>query len=100
MPHSASVTDKRAARWETLLLAGLLIVTFIPFLSETLFTTKGEPREAIAWVAQWWRGHGIPEPATISFGCDGHGDDDFQIFFEAHIWRCGTGGSSHFGRSV
>ena len=67
MPHSASVTDKRAARWETLLLAGLLIVTFIPFLSETLFTTKGEPREAIVAVSMLNQGNWI---LPVSFGAD------------------------------
>ncbi len=67
MSHSASVIDKRAVRWETLLLAGLLIVTFIPFLSETLFTTKGEPREAIVAVSMLNQDNWI---LPVSFGAD------------------------------
>lgn len=31
----------------SLVLLGLLILTFIPFIGETLFNTKGEPREAV-----------------------------------------------------
>ena len=38
-------------RHPTLLLALLLVITFIPFLGETLFNTKGEPREAIVAVS-------------------------------------------------
>ena len=67
MSHSASVIDKSTARWETLLLAGLLIATFIPFLSETLFTTKGEPREAIVAVSMLNQGNWI---LPVSFGAD------------------------------
>ncbi len=34
-----------------LILLGLLVVTFVPFLGDTLFNTKGEPREAIVAVS-------------------------------------------------
>lgn len=56
-----------SSRWEFWLLAGLLIVTFIPFLSETLFTTKGEPREAIVAVSMLNQGNWI---LPVSFGAD------------------------------
>ena len=63
----AHLRDSRSIRWETLLLAGLLIVTFIPFLSETLFTTKGEPREAVVAVSMLGQGNWI---LPVSFGTD------------------------------
>lgn len=63
----AHLRDSRSIRWETLLLAGLLIVTFIPFLSETLFTTKGEPREAVVAVSMLNQGNWI---LPVSFGTD------------------------------
>lgn len=53
--------------WETLLIAGLLIAVFIPFLGFNLFTTKGEPREAIVAVSMLQQGNWI---LPVSFGED------------------------------
>ena len=53
--------------WETLLVAGLLILTFIPFLGENLFSTKGEPREAIVAVSMLQQGDWI---LPVSSGAD------------------------------
>ncbi len=43
----------------TWILAALLIITFVPFLGETLFNTKGEPREAIVAVSMLQSGDWI-----------------------------------------
>ena len=43
-------------RRPALVLLVLLTVTFIPFLGETLFNTKGEPREAIVAVSMFQQG--------------------------------------------
>lgn len=50
-----------------LILAILLIITFIPFLGETLFNTKGEPREAIVAVSMLQSGDWI---LPVSNGTD------------------------------
>lgn len=42
------IKDKRNSFW---LLTAILVITFIPFLGEQLFATKGEPREAIVAVS-------------------------------------------------
>lgn len=67
MTTTTPVRDNRIPRWEAVLMAGLLIVTFIPFLSETLFTTKGEPREAVVAVSMLNQGNWI---LPVSFGAD------------------------------
>lgn len=59
-------TDHKTG-WETLLMAGLLILTFIPFLGENLFSTKGEPREAIVAVSMLQQGDWI---LPVSSGVD------------------------------
>lgn len=53
--------------WETLFIAGLLILMFIPFLGVNLFTTKGEPREAIVAVSMLQQDNWI---LPVSFGAD------------------------------
>lgn len=50
-----------------LLLALLLIITFIPFLGETLFYSKGEPREAVVALSMLQSGNWI---LPVSNGCD------------------------------
>ncbi|MCM1428463.1 MAG: glycosyltransferase family 39 protein, partial [Clostridium sp.] len=49
------------------LLLTLLIVTFIPFLGETWFNTKGEPREAVVALSMINSGNWI---LPVSNGCD------------------------------
>lgn len=51
--------------WLILLL--ILLVTFIPFLGETLFNTKGEPREAIVALSMLQSGDWI---LPVSYGTD------------------------------
>lgn len=53
--------------WETLFVTGLLILVFVPWLGENLFTTKGEPREAIVAVSMLQQGNWI---LPVSFGND------------------------------
>lgn len=53
--------------WETLLVAGLLVMTFIPFLGENLFSTKGEPREAVIAVSMLKSGNWI---LPVTFGAE------------------------------
>lgn len=53
--------------WETVFLAALLLVTFAPFLGENLFTTKGEPREAVVAMSMLQQGNWI---LPVSFGAD------------------------------
>ena len=53
--------------WETLLVAGLLILTFIPFLGENLYSTKGEPREAVIAVAMLQSGDWV---LPVTFGAE------------------------------
>jgi len=63
-------TDNRHAKkigWETLLVAGLLILTFFPFLGENLFSTKGEPREAVVAVSMLNSGNWI---LPVTFGSE------------------------------
>ena len=43
-------------RRPALVLLLVLIVTFIPFLGEALYNTKGEPREAIVAVSMFQQG--------------------------------------------
>lgn len=62
---------RRHTRWEgravTLTLFLLVAVTFIPFLGEALFNTKGEPREAVVAVSMLNQGNWI---LPVSFGAD------------------------------
>lgn len=51
----------------TLVLLGLLLVTFVAFLGLTLFNTKGEPREAIVAVSMLNQGNWI---LPVSCGAD------------------------------
>lgn len=53
--------------WETLLVAVLLILTFVPFLGENLYSTKGEPREAVIAVAMLNSGDWI---LPVTFGAE------------------------------
>lgn len=53
--------------WETLLVAVLLVITFIPFLGENLFSTKGEPREAVIAVSMLKSGNWI---LPVTFGAE------------------------------
>jgi len=53
--------------WETLLVVSLLIVTFIPFLGENLYSTKGEPREAVIAVSMLNSGNWI---LPVTFGAE------------------------------
>lgn len=53
--------------WETLLVAVLLILTFVPFLGENLYTTKGEPREAVIAVSMLNQGNWI---LPLTFGAE------------------------------
>lgn len=53
--------------WETLLVAILLILTFIPFLGENLYSTKGEPREAVIAVAMLNSGDWV---LPVTFGAE------------------------------
>lgn len=53
--------------WETLLVAVLLILTFVPFLGENLYTTKGEPREAVIAVSMLDQGNRI---LPLTFGAE------------------------------
>lgn len=55
----------RRRNWLILLL--ILVVTFIPFLGETLFNTKGEPREAIVAMSMLQSGDWI---LPVSYGSD------------------------------
>lgn len=55
----------RRRNWLILLL--ILIVTFIPFLGETVFNTKGEPREAIVAVSMLQSGDWV---LPVSYGSD------------------------------
>lgn len=48
-------------------LAVLLVITFIPFLGETLFYSKGEPREAVVALSMLQSGNWI---LPVSNGCD------------------------------
>jgi 4-amino-4-deoxy-L-arabinose transferase-like glycosyltransferase len=62
-----TIHDKVKIGWETLFIAGLLILMFIPFLGVNLFTTKGEPREAIVAVSMLQQDNWI---LPVSFGAD------------------------------
>lgn len=60
-------TDRNLSKHYLFILIGILIVTFIPFLGDTLFNTKGEPREAIVAMSMLDSGNWIlPE----SYGND------------------------------
>ena len=60
-------TDRVLSKHYLFILIGILIVTFIPFLGDTLFNTKGESREAIVAVSMLDSGNWIlPE----SYGND------------------------------
>lgn len=58
--------DKKIG-WENLFIAGLLILTFLPFLGETLYSTKGEPREAIVALSMLNSGNWV---LPITFGAE------------------------------
>ncbi len=51
----------------TLVLAGLLLVTFAAFLGQTMFYSKGEPREAVVAVSMLQQGNWI---LPVSVGAD------------------------------
>ena len=51
----------------TLALAGLLLVTFAAFLGQTLFYSKGEPREAVVALSMLQQGNWI---LPVSVGDD------------------------------
>ncbi|MDE6528564.1 MAG: glycosyltransferase family 39 protein [Muribaculaceae bacterium] len=53
--------------WETFIVAVLLILTFIPFLGENLYSTKGEPREAVIAVAMLNSGDWV---LPVTFGAE------------------------------
>lgn len=55
----------RRRNWWLLLL--ILVITFIPFLGETLFNTKGEPREAIVALSMLQSGDWV---LPVSYGGD------------------------------
>lgn len=57
----------RKIGWETLLVAVLVVVTFVPFLGENLFSTKGEPREAVVAVSMLNSGNWI---LPVTFGAE------------------------------
>ncbi len=63
MKRSAGISFNGA----TLVLAGLLLVTFVAFLGQTLFYSKGEPREAIVAVSMLQQGNWI---LPVSVGAD------------------------------
>ena len=46
------MSDKKKAFWFIALLSTLVI---IPFLGETIFYSKGEPREAICGISRCWK---------------------------------------------
>ncbi len=54
-------------RYGTWLFLLVLVITFVPWLGETLFNTKGEPREAIVAYSMIDSGNWI---LPVSFGCD------------------------------
>lgn len=58
-------TTVHRSNWLILLL--ILVVTFIPFLGETVFNTKGEPREAIVALSMLQSGDWI---LPVSYGTD------------------------------
>ncbi len=63
MKRSAGISFNGA----TLVLAGLLLVTFAAFLGQTLFYSKGEPREAVVAVSMLQQGNWI---LPVSVGAD------------------------------
>lgn len=63
MRRSAGISFNGA----TLVLAGLLLVTFVAFLGQTLFYSKGEPREAVVAVSMLQQGNWI---LPVSVGAD------------------------------
>lgn len=73
MTHRSAMEDfrRRNTRWEmpavTMMLFVLVVVTFIPFLRESLYNTKGEPREAIVAVSMLNQNNWI---LPVSFGAD------------------------------
>ena len=50
---------KAHPRQATLLLALLCLCTLVPFLGDTLFNTRGEPREAVVALSMWQDGNWI-----------------------------------------
>ncbi len=63
MKRSAGISFNGA----TLVLAGLLLVTFAAFLGQTMFYSKGEPREAVVAVSMLNQGNWI---LPVSVGAD------------------------------
>lgn len=60
-------TYGRKIGWETLLVAVLVVMTFVPFLGENLFSTKGEPREAVIAVSMLNSGNWV---LPVTFGAE------------------------------
>lgn len=67
MSDSSRLISSQKNGWETLLVAVLLILTFIPFLGENLYSTKGEPREAVIAVAMLNSGDWV---LPVTFGAE------------------------------
>lgn len=65
--RTSTVGTQGSGKSNALLLVLLLTAMFVPFLSETLFTTKGEPREAVVAVSMLNQGNWI---LPVSFGAD------------------------------
>lgn len=65
MMMKTDILSIQRRNWLILLL--ILLVTFIPFLGETLFNTKGEPREAIVALSMLQSGDWI---LPVSYGSD------------------------------
>ncbi len=60
-------TYGRKIGWETLLVAVLVVMTFVPFLGENLYSTKGEPREAVIAVSMLNSGNWV---LPVTFGAE------------------------------
>lgn len=65
-PAPAGFANSRIG-WETMFLAVIVALTFVPFLAENLFTTKGEPREAVVALSMLQQDNWI---LPVSFGTD------------------------------
>ena len=65
--RTSTVGTQGSGKSNALQLVLLLPALFVPFLSETLFTTKGEPREAVVAVSMLNQGNWI---LPVSFGAD------------------------------
>lgn len=74
--------------WETFFLAVLLLLTFVPFLGMNLFTTKGEPREAVVALSMLQQGNWI---LPVSFGADIPYKPPFLAWCIALLGMCNGG---------